>query len=248
MEYRLLNNIASPEDLKRLSEVELRVYCDELRNYIIDECATNPGHLASSLGAVELTAALHYVYNTPKDKLVWDVGHQTYPHKIITGRREEFRSKRKKGGISGFPRIVESEYDAFGGGHASVSISAAYGMAKAVELSGGDEKIVAIIGDGSMTGGLSFEGLNNAGSSKSNDILVILNDNHMAIDEATGALSNYLIKISTSKRYNHFKQWLWGLLSKTPRLLRLFQTSGNIVKQGILRNSNLFETLNFRNF
>ncbi len=246
--YKLLDKVDSPRDLKRLSEEELRRYCDELRHYIIEQCSVNPGHLASSLGAVELAAAIHYVYDTPDDKIVWDVGHQTYPHKIITGRREAFRHKRQLGGISGFPRMAESEYDAFGGGHASVSISAAFGMAKAAELRGERRKVVAVIGDGSMTGGLAFEGLNNAGASKGTDLLVILNDNNMAIDQATGALKNYLLKISTSVHYNRFKQWLWGVLSHTPRLLRLCQKAGNAVKQGLLNKSNLFESLNFRYF
>lgn len=244
----LLEKINSPEELKKLSVEELRRYCDELRQYIIEECATNPGHLASSLGAVELAAALHYVYDTPRDKLVWDVGHQTYPHKIITGRREAFRNKRRLGGISGFPRMDESPYDSFGGGHASVSISAAYGMAKAARLQGGREQVVAVIGDGSMTGGLAFEGLNNAGADKESDLLVILNDNNMAIDQATGALKSYLVKISTSRHYNRIKRKLWNLLSHLPFLLRLCQKAGNAVKQGLLKNSNLFESLNFRYF
>ena len=247
-EYKLLDTISSPRELKKLSAEELRVYCDELRRYIIDECSVNPGHLASSLGAVELAAALHYVFETPEDKIVWDVGHQTYAHKIITGRREAFRTKRRLNGISGFPRMSESEYDAFGGGHASVSISAAFGMAKAAELRGEKRQVVAVIGDGSMTGGLAFEGLNNAGASKRTNLLVILNDNNMAIDQATGALKNYLLKISTSVHYNRFKQRLWGILSHTPRLLRLCQKAGNAVKQGLLNKSNLFESLNFRYF
>ncbi len=248
MDDRILNRIDSPSDLKALSNKELVAYAEELRRYIIDECAINPGHVASGLGVVELTVALHKVYNTPHDKLIWDVGHQTYPHKIITGRREAFRTKRLMGGISGFPRMVESEYDAFGGGHSSVSISAAFGMAKAAELQGEGDKVVAIIGDGSMTGGLAFEGLNNAGASKDTDLLVILNDNDMAIDQATGALKGYLLRISTSRRYNRFKQWAWQLMSRTPRLLRLFQIAGSSLKQGLLRNSNLFESLNFRYF
>ena len=247
-EYKLLDRVSSPRDLKKLSLEELRLYCDELRRYIIEACSVNPGHLASSLGTVELSAALHYVFETPDDKLVWDVGHQTYAHKIITGRRGAFATKRRLGGISGFPRMSESEYDAFGGGHASVSISAAFGMAKAAELRGERRKVVAVIGDGSMTGGLAFEGLNNAGASKTTDLLVILNDNHMAIDQATGALKNYLLRISTSEHYNRFKQRLWRLMSHTPWLLRLCQKAGNAVKQGLLNNSNLFESLNFRYF
>ena len=247
-EYKWLERIDSPDDLKKLSGSDLRQYCDELRQYIIEQCSSNPGHLASSLGAVELAVALHYVFNTPDDKIVWDVGHQTYAHKIITGRREAFRTNRKLGGISGFPRMSESPYDAFGGGHASVSISAAFGMAKAAELKGEQRQVVAVIGDGSMTGGLAFEGLNNAGASKQTNLLVILNDNNMAIDQATGALKNYLVKISTSRRYNAIKRRLWRILSHTPAVLRFCQKAGNAVKQGLLKNSNLFESLNFRYF
>ena len=247
-EYKWLDRIDSPDDLKKLSGSDLRQYCDELRQYIIEQCSSNPGHLASSLGAVELAVALHYVFNTPDDKIVWDVGHQTYAHKIITGRREAFRTNRKLGGISGFPRMAESPYDAFGGGHASVSISAAFGMAKAAELKGEQRQVVAVIGDGSMTGGLAFEGLNNAGASKQTNLLVILNDNNMAIDQATGALKNYLVKISTSRRYNAIKRRLWRILSHTPAVLRFCQKAGNAVKQGLLKNSNLFESLNFRYF
>lgn len=247
-EYKWLDRIDSPDDLKKLSGSDLRQYCDELRQYIIEQCSSNPGHLASSLGAVELAVALHYVFNTPDDKIVWDVGHQTYAHKIITGRREAFRTNRKLGGIGGFPRMSESPYDAFGGGHASVSISAAFGMAKAAELKGEQRQVVAVIGDGSMTGGLAFEGLNNAGASKQTNLLVILNDNNMAIDQATGALKNYLVKISTSRRYNAIKRRLWRILSHTPAVLRFCQKAGNAVKQGLLKNSNLFESLNFRYF
>ena len=247
-EYKWLDRIDSPDDLKKLSGSDLRQYCDELRQYIIEQCSSNPGHLASSLGAVELAVALHYVFNTPDDKIVWDVGHQTYAHKIITGRREAFRTNRKLGGISGFPRMSESPYDAFGGGHASVSISAAFGMAKAAELKGEQRQVVAVIGDGSMTGGLAFEGLNNAGASKQTNLLVILNDNNMAIDQATGALKNYLVKISTSRRYNAIKRRLWRILSHTPAVLRFCQKAGNAVKQGLLKNSTLFESLNFRYF
>lgn len=247
-EYKWLDRIDSPDDLKKLSGSDLRQYCDELRQYIIEQCSSNPGHLASSLGAVELAVALHYVFNTPDDKIVWDVGHQTYAHKIITGRREAFRTNRKLGGISGFPRMSESPYDAFGGGHASVSISAAFGMAKAAELKGEQRQVVSVIGDGSMTGGLAFEGLNNAGASKQTNLLVILNDNNMAIDQATGALKNYLVKISTSRRYNAIKRRLWRILSHTPAVLRFCQKAGNAVKQGLLKNSNLFESLNFRYF
>ena len=246
--YQFLEKVNTPDELKELSQEELRTYCNELRRYIIEACSVNPGHLASSLGTVELAAALHYVFSTPKDKLVWDVGHQTYPHKIITGRREAFLTPRKKGGISGFPRMDESEYDAFGGGHASVSISAAFGMAKAAELQGDDRHIVAVIGDGAMTGGLSFEGLNNAGASRESNLLVILNDNNMAIDRATGALKSYLVKITSSHHYNRLKQRAWAVLSHVPCLLRFLQKAGTATKQVLLHNSNLFESLNFRYF
>lgn len=246
--YQFLEKVNTPEELKQLTPDELRIYCDELRRYIIEACSVNPGHLASSLGTVELASALHYVFSTPDDRIVWDVGHQTYPHKIITGRREAFLSQRKMGGISGFPRMDESEYDAFGGGHASVSISAAFGMAKAAELQGKKERIVAVIGDGAMTGGLAFEGLNNAGASRESDLLVILNDNNMAIDHATGALTSYLVKITSSHHYNRLKQRLWALLSHVPALLRFLQKAGTATKQVLLHQSNLFESLNFRYF
>ena len=246
--YILLEKVNSPADLKKLSVDQLPLYCDELRRYIIDACSVNPGHVGSSLGAVEIAVALHYVFDTPYDKLVWDVGHQAYAHKIITGRREAFLRNRCSDGISGFPRMAESEYDAFGSGHSSVSISAAYGMAKAAELKGERRKVVAIIGDGAMTGGLAFEGLNNAGDGKNTDILVILNDNNMAIDRPTGALGRYLVRVSTSRFYNDFKQGLWRILSHTPPILRMFRKAGNAVKQGLLQNSNLFESLNFRYF
>ncbi len=246
--YNLLTQIDSPSDLKKLSIAELPQYCEEVRRYIVECCAENPGHLASSLGAVELAVALHYVYDTPDDRLVWDVGHQAYAHKIITGRRDRFVDNRKMGGLSGFLKRDESEYDAFVSGHASVSISAALGMARASELKGEKRKVVAIIGDGSMTGGLAFEGLNNAGDGKNCDILVILNDNNMAIDEPTGALGGYLTRVSTSKAYNRFKGGLWRAMRCTPHLLRLFRRVGNMIKQGLMNNSNLFESLNFRYF
>ncbi len=248
IEYKYLYNINSPADLRRLTIDELPRYCAEVRQYIIEQCAINPGHLASSLGAVEIAVAVHYVYDTPEDKLIWDVGHQAYAHKIITGRRDAFATNRRFGGISGFPRMAESEYDAFGAGHSSVSVSAALGMAKAARLQGKEFKTVAVIGDGSIAGGLAFEGLNNAGSDKKNDILVILNDNNMSIDKSQGALNNYLLRLSTSSKYNRFKQGLWSALSRTPRILNLFRKAGNAVKHGLLQNSNLFESLGFRYF
>ncbi len=247
-DFKILERVNSPADLKKLSAEELACYCSELRQYIIEECATNPGHLSSSLGVVELTTALHYTFDTPNDALIWDVGHQTYPHKIITGRREAFKNKRRKGGISGFPKISESEYDSFGGGHASVSISAAHGVAKVAQLRGENRQVVAVIGDGSMTGGLAFEGLNNLGADIDCNVLVILNDNHMSIDHATGALSQYLLRISTSVRYNQFKQWLWHGLSRTPRILNLCRSMGRALKRGVLHKSNLFESFNMRYF
>ncbi|MBQ9137337.1 MAG: 1-deoxy-D-xylulose-5-phosphate synthase [Alistipes sp.] len=248
IEYNYLYKVNTPADLRRLSIDELPLYCREVRQYIIEQCAINPGHLASSLGAVEIAVAVHYVYNTPDDKLIWDVGHQAYAHKIITARRDAFTTNRKKGGISGFPRIAESEYDAFGAGHASVSISAALGMVKAAQLRGEQRKVIAVIGDGSMTGGLAFEGLNNAGADKNNDILVILNDNNMAIDHATGALNDYLLRMSTSKTYNRIKQSIWSLFSHIPPLLRFCKKAGNAIKHGLLQNSNLFESFGFRYF
>ncbi len=247
-EYKYLYAVDTPADLKRLTVAQLGDYCAELRRYIVECCSRNPGHLASSLGVVELTVALHYVYDTPDDKIVWDVGHQAYAHKIITARRDAFLSNRKLGGISGFPRMAESEYDAFGAGHSSVSISAAFGMAKAADLRGEKRSVVAVIGDGAMTGGLAFEGLNNAGACPRSDILVILNDNNMAIDKATGALERYLVRVSTSSSYNRFKNRLWRVLGKVPPLLRMMQKTGNAVKQGLLQNGNLFESLDFRYF
>ena len=248
LEYKYLHSINSPADLRKLTIDELPRYCDEVRQYIIEQCAINPGHLASSLGAVEITVAIHYVYDTPQDKLIWDVGHQAYAHKIITGRCEAFTTNRRLGGISGFPRMAESEYDTFGAGHSSVSISAALGMAKAAKLQGKEVKTVAVIGDGSIAGGLAFEGLNNAGSDKMNDILVILNDNNMSIDKSQGALNNYLLRMSTSSRYNRFKQGIWSALSRTPRILNFCRKVGNGIKHGLLQNSNLFESLGFRYF
>ena len=250
IEYDLLYKVNSPADLKQLSLSELPQYCRELRQYIIEECSKNPGHLASSLGVVELTVALHYVYDVPVDKLVWDVGHQAYAHKIITERRDLFPTNRMMGGISGFPRMAESKYDSFGAGHSSTSISAAFGLVKAAELRGEKNHVVAIIGDGAMTGGLAFEGLNNAGdkSDKKSNILVILNDNEMAIDQATGALKSYLMRVSTSRHYNRIKRRLWRLFAHVPSLLRFCQKVGNAIKQGLLQNSNLFESLNFRYF
>ena len=246
--YDLLYKVNSPADLKQLSVAQLVQYCAELRRYIIEECSKNPGHLASSLGTIELTVAIHYVFDLPHDKLVWDVGHQAYAHKIITERRDLFPTNRKLGGISGFPRMAESKYDSFGAGHSSTSISAAYGLMKAAEFQAKDSHVIAVIGDGAMTGGLAFEGLNNAGDKKNGKLLVIFNDNEMAIDEATGALEGYLARMSTSRFYNRFKRALWRVFAHVPPLLRFCQKAGNAIKQGLLQNSNLFESLGFRYF
>lgn len=248
---RLLGQIVYPADLRYLEKDKLPQLCDELRQFIIDQCSLNPGHLGASLGVVELTVALHYVYNTPIDQLIWDVGHQAYGHKILTGRREKFHTNRQYNGISGFPRMSESEYDSFGTGHSSTSISAALGMAVADRLQGIKRNIVAIIGDGSLTGGLAFEGLNNAGMEKT-DLLVILNDNNIAIDPNTGALKEYLTDITTSRTYNRFKKEMWSLFGKinkiAPHARDYAQKLENGIKSVLMHQSNLFEALKFRYF
>ena len=248
----LLSKINSPADLKKLDEEQLPQVCDEIRNFIIEVISANPGHLAASLGAVELAVAIHYVFDTPKDKLVWDVGHQAYAHKILTGRKDIFDTNRKRKGISGFPKMTESEYDAFGTGHSSTSISAILGMAVASALQNNDsEQHIAVIGDGSMTGGMAMEALNNAGVSKTN-ILVILNDNQMSIDRNVGALKEYLTDITTSQTYNRFKDLTWKLMGGNSKYgansRALVKQVGNAVKSTILKKSNLFEALNFRYF
>lgn len=207
----LLATIDSPKDLKKLKPEQLVEVCDELRDYIIDTVSVHGGHFGASLGVVELTVALHYVFDTPKDQLLWDVGHQAYGHKILTGRRDNFYTNRKYKGLSGFPKRSESEYDAFGVGHSSTSISAALGMAVARDLSGGDEKVVPVIGDGAMTAGLAFEAMNNAGAMNT-DMLVVLNDNCMSIDPNVGALKEYLTEITTSKTFNKLRDEIYDLL------------------------------------
>ncbi|MBO4434813.1 MAG: 1-deoxy-D-xylulose-5-phosphate synthase [Bacteroidales bacterium] len=246
--YELLEKINSPEDLRGLSVKELDALCAEIRGYMVECCAANPGHLGSSLGAVELIVALHYVYHTPADKLVFDVGHQAYAHKIITGRRELFRKNRMADGISGFPRMSESQYDAFGAGHSSTSISAALGFAEAARLSGNGSKAVAVIGDGALTGGLAWEGLNNAGASNA-DILVVLNDNNMSIDDAVGGMHDYLLKVTTSSAYNRFKGRVWNTLGEG-RLRDWVQKRVTDTKSNLVRHSGgaLFEALGFRYF
>ena len=243
----LLDNINSPSDLKKLPVERLPELCEELRRFIIRELASNPGHLGSSLGAIELTVAIHYVYDTPDDKLVWDVGHQGYAHKILTGRRDRFATNRKLGGLSGFPKRSESEYDAFGGGHASVSISAALGMDTAFSLKGEERKTIVVIGDGAMTGGLAFEGINNAGVG-ARDLLVVLNDNDMSIDPNVGALNRYLLSITTSRRYNRFKKATQKMLSPLPRLSNTIARSVSGLKRFLLQSSNFFESFGFRYF
>ncbi len=248
----LLSTINYPSDLKKLSEKELEEVCKELRQYIIDVVSVNGGHFGASLGVVELTVALHYVLNTPYDQLVWDVGHQAYGHKILTGRRDVFHTNRTHGGISGFPKRSESEYDTFGVGHSSTSISAALGMAVASHYKGEtDRQHVAVIGDGSMTGGMAFEALNHAGIENSN-ILVILNDNCMSIDPNVGALKEYLTGISTSKSYNRFRDDVSSVLMKIselgPNAHEIVKKIEKSIKGTILKKSNLFESLKFRYF
>jgi 1-deoxy-D-xylulose-5-phosphate synthase len=248
----LLEKINSPADLKKLKLEELPEVCDDLRNFLIDILSTNPGHFGASLGVVELTVALHYVYNTPHDLLIWDVGHQAYGHKILTGRRDKFITNRKFKGISGFPKRDESEYDTFGVGHASTSISAALGMAVASKLKKEENrKIVAVIGDGAMTGGMAFEALNNAGAQKS-DILIILNDNNMAIDPVIGGFSQYLLNISKSQSYNRFKKDVWEGLGKLDgfghKTRKFIQKNQHALKNMILKENNLFEAFDFRYF
>lgn len=243
---KYLDQINSPDDLRKLPQQYLPQLCGELREFLISACSENPGHLGASLGAVEITVALHYLYNTPKDKIIWDVGHQAYSHKILTGRKDSFINNRKYEGISGFPKISESEYDAFGVGHSSTSISAALGMAVAAQINNTGEKIIAIIGDGALTGGLAFEGLNNAGALHS-DILVIVNDNQISIDPNVGALHNYLTKISTSHIYNKAKNKIWRALgaNKLRNLIQKFMFS---TKAAFIKSGSLFESLGFRYF
>ena len=246
--YDLLDKVNSPADIKGLSKNELQKLCAEIRDYMIQCCARNPGHLASSLGAVEIITALHYVYNTPEDKIVFDVGHQAYAHKILTGRREAFADMRTKGGLSGFPKRQESPYDCFGVGHSSTSISAALGIAEATRMQGGKEKVVAVIGDGALTGGLAFEGLNNAGASKS-DLLIILNDNNQSIDRNIGSLHNHLLKMTTNPAFNRVKDKVWNSMGETSAR-SFFQRWSRSFKSWLVKRTggDLFESLGFRYF
>ena len=248
----LLSTIDSPADLKKLPKEKLHQACDELRQYIIDVVSVHGGHFGASLGVVELTTALHYVYNTPYDQLVWDVGHQAYGHKILTGRRDNFPSNRKYKGLSGFPKRSESEYDTFGVGHSSTSISAALGMAMAAKYKGEqDRKVVAVIGDGAMTAGLAFEGMNHAGVADA-DMLIILNDNCMGIDPNVGALKEYLTDISLSPTYNKMKDDIWKLMGKLPVGKNFSRSMAHKLTEGvkgvISSSSNLFEALKIRYF
>lgn len=250
--YKLLSQIEFPSDLRKLPVNELPTLCSELREYIINVISHNPGHLGSSLGTVELTTALHYVFDTPVDKLIWDVGHQAYSHKILTGRKEDFKLNRMYKGISGFPKMTESEYDAFGTGHSSTSISAALGMAISAKLNNNHyRQHIAVIGDGSMTGGMAFEAMNHAGWENAN-VLVVLNDNGISIDKSVGALKEYLIDISTSQTYNRLKDRVWKALTfknnKGSYVRNFVQQFENALKGSILKKSNLFESLGFRYF
>lgn len=246
MEYPVLDKINTPDDLKKLSQDELVQLCADLRQYIVRVLSTHPGHLASGLGVVELAVALHYVFNTPDDKLVWDVGHQAYPHKILTGRKQQFETIRSYGGISGFPKMNESEYDSFGTGHSSTSISAALGMAVAAHLQGNDTRNhIAVIGDGSMTGGMAFEALNHAGEAGAN-VLVVLNDNGISIDKSVGALSHYLTKMTSSRTYNRVKTRIWNASGTAIR--RFFRNILLNLKSTFFKQSNMFEAFGFRYF
>ena len=247
----LLDHIEVPSDLRQLKIEQLPQVCKELRDFIIDESSRNPGHFGASLGTVELTVALHYAFNTPEDRIIWDVGHQAYGHKIITGRKKDFPTNRKFGGLSGFPNPQESEFDSFIAGHASISISAAVGMALAAKAKGENRQIVAVIGDGALTGGEAFEALDYAGGSKAN-ILVILNDNDMAIDANVGGLHQYLIDVITSPSYNKFRDKTWNFSAKLsqfgPDLREMFKKMGHGLKSLFFKESNLFESLGFRYF
>jgi len=247
-DYPLLNTVGSPKDIKKLPPNKLPQLCAEIRHFIITQSATNPGHLGASLGTIELTVAIHYAFNTPIDKIVWDVGHQAYTHKIVTGRKEHFATNRKYKGISGFPKMSESEFDAFGTGHASTSISAILGMATAARLAGDmNQQHIAVIGDGAMGGGMAFEAMNQAGGEQTN-MLVILNDNRIAIDKNVGAMSQYLLKITSSKSYNRVKKSLWKFFNFSKTITQLFSRVGNTIKGQILSKSNLFQQLGFRYF
>ena len=251
--YPLLSHIDSPADLKKLNPEQLPQVCDDIRKFLIDSLSTNPGHFASGMGAVEITVALHYVFNTPYDRIVWDVGHQAYGHKLLTGRRDRFDTNRKFGGLSGFPNPAESEYDTFSAGHASNSISAALGMAIATSLKNESPRrnVVAVIGDASISGGLAFEGLNNAANVK-NNLLIVLNDNDMSIDRNVGSLNGYLAHLTTSRRYNNFRYKFYRFMKKlglvNERQKGVIQRFNNSLKTLFSGQQNIFEGLNIRYF
>ncbi|MCF0205866.1 MAG: 1-deoxy-D-xylulose-5-phosphate synthase [Bacteroidales bacterium] len=251
MPYRFLDNINSPKDLKKIDLADMPTVCQELRQFIIDSAAINPAHFGANLGVIELTVALHYVFDVPDDNLVWDVGHQAYGHKILTGRRDSFKTNRTYKGISGFPTPEESKYDSFGAGHSSTSISAAIGMALAAKKQGSGEHTIAVIGDGALSGGEAFEALNNAAIQNPN-LLIVLNDNKIAIDETPGALREYLTDISTSKTYNRVKNEVWKLLGRFnkfgPNVQTFTQRIDGAIKSVVMRQSNLFESMNIRYF
>jgi len=257
MKYELLSNIDSPADLRKLSIEQLPQLCKELREDIIEELSVNPGHLASSLGVVEITVALHYVFDTPSDRIVWDVGHQAYGHKILTGRRDQFHTNRKLGGIRPFPSPYESEYDTFACGHASNSISAALGMAvaakreKAINTDSPERNVVAVIGDGAMSGGLAFEGLNNV-SSTPNNMLIILNDNDMSIDRAVGGMEKYLLQLDTNATYNSLRfkasTWLYNRGVLNDKRKKTILRFNNALKSALSHQQNIFEGMNIRYF
>lgn len=251
--YPLLSHIDSPADLRKLNPEQLPQVCDDIRKFLIDSLSTNPGHFASGMGAVEITVALHYVFNTPYDRIVWDVGHQAYGHKLLTGRRDRFDTNRKFGGLSGFPNPAESEYDTFSAGHASNSISAALGMAIATSLKNElpRRNVVAVIGDASISGGLAFEGLNNAANVK-NNLLIVLNDNDMSIDRNVGSLNGYLAHLTTSRRYNNFRYKFYRFMKKlglvNERQKGVIQRFNNSLKTLFSGQQNIFEGLNIRYF
>ena len=246
--YEILDQVNDPRDIRAFNTEQLEQLCAEIRAYMLDCCSRNPGHVASSLGAVELIVGLHYVYDTPADKIIFDVGHQTYAHKILTGRKEAFGNNRTQGGISGFPRMAESPYDAFGAGHASTSVSAALGFAEAAKARGSREKVVALIGDGALTGGLAFEGLNNAGISEA-DLLIVLNDNNQSIDSNLGGLHNHLLRLTTHPAYNRMKDKVWERLGQT-RTRNFFQRWVRSLKAWAVKQTggDLFESLGIRYF
>ena len=244
---KILDKIRFPSDLKKLTTEEMVDLAAQLRQFIIDAASHNPGHLGANLGVVELTIALHYIFDTPNDKIIWDVGHQAYAHKILTGRKDIFHTNRKYGGISGFPNLAESEFDAFGVGHSSTSISAALGIATASKLLNEERHVVAVIGDGALAGGMALEALNHAGAEQTN-MQVILNDNKMAIDPNVGALKEYLMDITTSYTYNRVKKGVWDILGKHTRLRRIVQHIERGVKSMLMKHGSLFQSFGFRYF